>query len=67
VRRTPTVVDLASYRRGRDLTPLVEANLTEAVARVAFLMTPAPVVFWFMFWAEYAASSNKACSAEGRA
>ena len=44
--------------RDRDLARVVEANLTEAIARVSFLMTPAPVVFWFMFWAEYAASSR---------
>ena len=58
-----TVIDLASYRRSRDLTLVAEADLTEAVARIAFLMTPAPVVFWLLFWAEYA-SSQDACRTE---
>ena len=57
MKHTATVIDLAAYRRNRDL--MVEADPTrEAIARVAFLMTPAPVVFWFMFWAEYAAASG---------
>jgi hypothetical protein len=61
------VIDFAAYRRTRDLALVVEANLTQdAIARVAFLMTPAPVVFWFMFWAEYATSSKNACSADGQ-
>jgi hypothetical protein len=58
VRHSATVIDLAAYRRARGHALVVDAGLKrEAIARVAFLMTPAPVVFWFMFWAEYAASS----------
>ena len=60
-----TVIDFATYRRlatcrqNRDLALVVDADLTrEAIARAAFQMIPAPVAFWFMFWAEYAASSG---------
>ena len=69
MRHSATVIDFATYRRlamcrqTRDLPLVVEADLPwEAIARVAFLMMPAPAVFWFMFWAEYAASSRNACS-----
>ena len=58
MRHTATVIDFAAYRRTRDLPLVVDADLTrEAIARVAFLMTPAPVVFWFIFWRAWPATS----------